>query len=70
MRSYWSRVGPGFNVTGVLIRREDTEIDTQGRRLHKHEAERDWSDAAGSHGQQEGGVDRSSLRALRRVPAL
>ena len=35
MRSYWSRVGPSSNVTGVLIK--DTDADTQEHTLtHTH----------------------------------
>lgn len=50
MRSYWSRMGPWSNMTGVLIRRgEDMQWYTCREEGHVRTG-RDWSDAAGGHG--------------------
>ena len=38
MRSYWSRVGPYPNITGVFIRRRNWNTDSEGRAPCKNEA--------------------------------
>ena len=50
MKSYWLRVSPKSNMTGVLIRRGSCEHrHTQGRTAHKY-GSRDWSDTFKSKG--------------------
>lgn len=56
MKSYWNRVGPYSNMTGVLIRKEHTHTYTHTEQpcedtgTQREDGGRDWHQAVASQG--------------------